>query len=371
MRKTRLIYNSIVVSILLALAILPFIKVPISVSARGAIKSSQENSPLISLVGGRVVYSKLHSNNQFVKKGDTLLVLASDNLKNKQEYQKDLAYDYTNEISDLTQLLESVPDQLRTGLYQKEWSAFQNKMAEIEIQIDLAYREYERNAILYNEGIIPLTEYDKSSFYYKQLKEQIKSSREQQMATWQLRKRELEQKMVTLNSDLEAISIDADNHVVRASLDGRITKFQGVHNGSFVIQGQHLADISSDELLIAECLVPAISIGFISPGQSVKFQIDTYNYNQWGMASGEVMDIDHNPIVNEPTGEAFFRVRCELHDKVLTLKNGCQGAIGKGNTYTARFYLLDRTLWQLLFDRIDDWFNPSLAKIKYSSKRPI
>ena len=44
----------------------------------------------------------------------------------------------------------------------------------------------------------------------------------------------------------------------------------------------------------------------------------------------------------------------------LQLKNGYKGQIGKGMTLTARFYLLDRTLWQLLFDRVDDWFNPNL-----------
>ena len=56
----------------------------------------------------------------------------------------------------------------------------------------------------------------------------------------------------------------------------------------------------------------------------------------------------------------FFVVRCQLDQHYLSLKNGYQAQVGKGNTYTARFYLTDRTLWQLLFDRVDDWFNPNL-----------
>ena len=47
--------------------------------------------------------------------------------------------------------------------------------------------------------------------------------------------------------------------------------------------------------------------------------------------------------------------------KDFFLQSGYKGKISKGMTFTARFYLVERTLWQLLFDRVDDWFNPNLS----------
>lgn len=53
-----------------------------------------------------------------------------------------------------------------------------------------------------------------------------------------------------------------------------------------------------------------------------------------------------------------------MNANYLSLQNGDKVFVGKGNTLTARFYLVDRTLWQLLFDRADEIFNPNLSNRK-------
>ena len=55
-----------------------------------------------------------------------------------------------------------------------------------------------------------------------------------------------------------------------------------------------------------------------------------------------------------------FKLQITTYSRKSRKYNSYKGKIGKGMTLTARFYLLDRTLWQLLFDRVDDWFNPNL-----------
>ena len=57
---------------------------------------------------------------------------------------------------------------------------------------------------------------------------------------------------------------------------------------------------------------------------------------------------------------SFFRVLCNLTAKSLRLKNGYTTDIKKGNTFTARFIITERSIWDLLFDKIDDWFNPKI-----------
>ena len=56
-------------------------------------------------------------------------------------------------------------------------------------------------------------------------------------------------------------------------------------------------------------------------------------------------------------------VKCKLLTDTLTLKNGYCASIQKGMTLTARFRLTQRTLWQLLYDRMDDWMNPKVQEV--------
>jgi HlyD family secretion protein len=89
----------------------------------------------------------------------------------------------------------------------------------------------------------------------------------------------------------------------------------------------------------------------------VRLQLDAFNYNQWGMAEATVSEIGRD--VSTVDGQAAFRVVCTLHDRELRLKNGYVGTLRKGMTLTAHFTLTRRTLFQLLHDKVDDWFNPS------------
>lgn len=360
MRKTTLIYQAVLLGMILLLVALPLIKVPISVSARGTIRPNQEDTKIMSSVSGRIVMSALYENNQFVRAGDTLLVVTSEALYSKKDHQQRLQADYEAQLRDLNHLIAQSPTKIQTGLYRMEWSALQQKIVEIQTQIALAKKELDRNSILYKDGIISLAEYEKSIHQHEQLESQRNSINEQQFAIWQSKKRELEQQLLSLSSDVAAIEIEEDNYVVKAPVTGRVTNLQGFQANNYVIQGQHLLDISAEDSLIAECLIPTSAIGYIYPGQSVRLQIDTYHYNQWGMLDGKVYDINNNLLTNEQTGESFIVVRCQLDRNYLSLKNGYRAQVGKGNTYTARFYLTDRTLWQLLFDRVDDWFNPNL-----------
>ncbi|WDF69483.1 HlyD family efflux transporter periplasmic adaptor subunit [Sphingobacterium oryzagri] len=361
MRKTKIIYTSLTIAIIVIIFSLPFIKIPISVSATGIVRPVEENTKVISLVSGRIISSRLATNNQYVKQGDTLLVIASTPLHSKRSLQNKLHEDYLAQLQDLNFLTNSKPlTTLATGLYQSEFTSMQIKLSELQTQIELAKKESERSTILYNDGVIPLMEYEKSINTHEQLQKQKQSIRDQQMATWHAKKREIEQHLRSSIADMEAIDIEEENYVVKASTSGHITNLQGFHSGNYLVQGQHLADISREDTLTAECHVPASSIGFIKLGQIVRFQIDTYNYNQWGMLKGKVTDINNNVMINEQTGVPYLIVRCDLDKNYLSLKNGYRATVGKGNTFTARFYLTERTLWQLLFDRMDNWFNPHL-----------
>ena len=354
------VYNFIVILIVISIISLQFINLPISSSSRGVIRSQAENTKVVSVVGGRVITNHLQRNNQQIKQGDTLLVVTAEQLDTQKSLQSNQSSDYSAQLQDLNKLTRGQYGGLQTGQYQRELSAMQEKIAQVQTQLSLAKKDYDRANLLYNQGVIPKSEYDKFYHTYQGLQSQVSGIREQQLAQWQAQKRDTERQLRSLGSEITRINQEQKNYIITAPISGRLVNFSGIQKGNFMIQGQNIGEISPEESLVAECLVSPKDIGFIKVGQKVKFQVDTYNYNQWGLLEGKVKEIDQNITVNQQTGDAYFRVLCTMDKNYLQLKNGYKGKIGKGMTLTARFHLTDRTLWQLLFDRVDDWFNPNL-----------
>ncbi|WP_372474038.1 HlyD family secretion protein [Capnocytophaga sp. ARDL2] len=354
------IYQLLLLFLFIAIGVLFIVEVPVSVSSRGVIRSQSENTPIVSAVSGRVVFNKLEKNNQAIQKGDTLLIVTTEQLDTQKSLTHSQSADFQAQLSDLSKLVNGNYSGLQTGLYQREVSAMQERIAQVQSQLALATKDLERATTLYHQGVIAKAEYDKYFHDHQGLSRQVASIREQQVAQWQTQKRETERQLRALGSEIQKINQEQKNYVVTAHSSGHLVGFTGIKEGSFVAQGQAVGEISPKENLLAECLVLPKDIGFVKLGQEVKFQIDTYNYNQWGLLDGKVSEIDQNITSNQQTGEAYFRVLCKMNSDFLQLKNGYKGQIGKGMTLTARFHLTDRTLWQLLFDKIDDWMNPNL-----------
>ena len=360
MISKKAIYVGILFLIISFACSLPLITIPISSSSRGVIRSVAENTQITAVVSGKVIKTRLEKNNQTIKQGDTLLVVTAEQLDTQKQLQSNQSADYSAQLQDLNRLTRGQYSGLQTGQYQRELSAMQEKIAQVQTKLSLAKKDLDRANLLYNQGVIPKAEYDKFYYDYQGFLTQVSGIREQQLAQWQAQKRDVERQIRSLGAEVQRINQEQKNYVITAPISGRLVNFSGIQKGNFIIQGSTIGEISPEESLVAECLVSPKDIGFIKQGQKVKFQVDTYNYNQWGLLEGKVKEIDQNITVNQLTGDAYFRVLCTMDKNFLQLKNGYKGQIGKGMTLTARFHLTDRTLWQLLFDRVDDWFNPNL-----------
>lgn len=356
------IYLPILLFILVIFFLLPIIKIPITSSSRGVIRSYTENTKLTSIVNGRIIKTSLHQNNQLINKGDTLLIVTAEQLETQKSLQNDQASDYSAQLSDLNKLVLGNYTSLQTGQYQRELSSMYEKIAQINSQLKLAEKDFNRANKLFEQGVFSQAEYDKNLFNVENLKRQISSTKEQQVAQWQAQKREVERQIRTLNSESKRITQESKNYIITAPVSGRLINFSGIQTGNYIIQGQEIGNISPEKSLVVETYVSPKDIGFIHKQQKVNLQMDTYNYNQWGLLTGKVIQVDQNVTVDQQSGNTFFRVLCSMDKNYLQLKNGYKGSVEKGMTLTTRFHLIDRTLWQLLFDRVDDWFNPRLKE---------
>jgi len=71
---------------------------------------------------------------------------------------------------------------------------------------------------------------------------------------------------------------------------------------------------------------------------------------------GKVIDIDHNITIQGE--QTYFKVRSALNTTTMKLQSGYKTQVTKGMTLTTRYIITRRSLFDLLFDKVDNWLNP-------------
>jgi len=353
--KSLSIYLVIVLAIIVFLVLLPIIKVDISSQSRGIVRSTTDNVPVTPIVSGRVIWANL-KNNAVVKKGDTLIKIAKQNLETEKHTQNILSGSITELLQDVNSILAGNTSHLQTSTAREDFVKFQSKRNELHSKVLQAQINYNRNKGLYDKNIIAKVEYEKYDYELRSANEALKSYISEQKSAWENQKRDLEERIKNINGSVEKLKVEENNYFIIAPISGTIENFSGIQKDSYINGSQPIATISAADHLIVESTVSPNDIGLIKKNQKVKFQLDAFNYNQWGLLEGKVVDIDQNITIQGE--QAFFKVRCALDSKTLQLKTGYKANISKGMTLTARYIITRRSLFELLFDKIDDWLNP-------------
>ncbi|TRX72452.1 HlyD family secretion protein [Carboxylicivirga sp. M1479] len=356
-RKFTRIY---VLSLLLIVALLislPLISLEITTQSRGIIRTPYENNKIQGSLSGQVVLNNLREGDK-VKVADTLVVLCNDHLLEQIRLEKKQLVENNAFIEDIVKLLSGIY-KLNTKKYQHEATTFQAQMQELEVNKRILKREYDIAESLFSDKVMPELEYLQKKNKYELLLSQLDLTKRQVYNSWQAEKTRLEQENRKLKSSISKTQLECENYIVTAPISGTLSEVIGISEGSYITIGQVLAYISPDEQLIAECYINPKDIGYLTEGQTVRIQLDAFNYNQWGLIQGVVTTITDDVIIvnNQPV----FKVRCSLPVNYLSLKSGHRGYLKKGMTLTSRFVLTNRTLYQLLFDKVDDWMNPKLV----------
>jgi len=147
---------------------------------------------------------------------------------------------------------------------------------------------------------------------------------------------------------------------IRSPFNGTIQNITVVSN-SYIQTGDQLAEITPDTSIIAEVYVHPNQVALLKADQNVHFGIHAFNYNQWGGIEGKVISISEDITMIE--GYPFFKTICSLSKGYLTLRNGRKGYLRKGMTLSAHFRIEERTIFQLMYDKLEDWLIPEFGKI--------
>jgi len=366
-KRSNLIYLFILLFSITGLALLPFIHVDIYMSSEGIIRSELEKTALISPKSGYVKFSALKYNKR-ISPNDTLLII-DDRLIQMEldEVQQKLRLKQDSH-SDLELLIHTTtPDQgaLKTSVYQADLSKFQQQIQKIEIDLSAQKRILNRQEILYNEKVISEAQFDEFKYNLNRTKEELIQLRKNKMANWQAEKRIIEEELLSLQARNKALLSEKQQYVLLAEGSGTLMKVNELQVGTFVNQGTVLSELSPDSNLIVEAYITSSKMSHLKLGQEVNFQIHAFNYRNWGIASGKVFSISNDvEIIN---GQPVFKVLSSLKQESLRLSNGTEAKLKKGLTLTSKFIVAERSLFDLLYDKADDWLNPGQQSTKYQS----
>ena len=333
--------------------------IDIYIQCRGIIRSSGENTPIASLQSGRIIYQKM-TPNLAVEKNDTLLILDSKEKNIEKKRLEDELQLKKSILSDLTQVVQLKNSDLVNVSIQEDYYRYITHFNELELKSEQAQLKLNRDQFLFQENAIPLIEYERSKFENEIAKEVSKGFKKDNLTRWQFDIKEISKEIINISSEVNKITLEKNNYFIKAPITGHIVNSIGLTENSNLLNGQVLAQISPNENLIIECIISPKNIGYINTSQLVKFNIDTFDHNQWGSLSGYVIEIDKNPrMINN---EMVFVVKCAYSQQDLILKNGVKGKILKGMSLTGNFFLVKRMIIEVLFDKVDDWINPNKLK---------
>jgi HlyD family secretion protein len=355
--KTQVIYITVVIAVIAFLCSMPWIKITLSVQGSGIIRPISEKAEVKSLVS-EIIEQTYVLEGQYVKKGSPILKLRTDPIDNRLRDLQLRQNQYMGLLDDLEQLTRNSKHPVVHSLeYQLELNSFQIQRKELQGKLEKSALDYEKHKKLFETGVIALDDLENYTHQLASVQSELQMHKEAQLSRWYLDRMKHQAALQEINIALGQAQKERDLYTISAPVSGTVEQFSGIYMGSAVQKGETVAIISPDSTLIAEFFISPKDIGYLNKDSKVVIQIDAFHYNEWGVLHGKILNVSSDFMIIQNT--PMFRVRCALDRNYLALQNGYKGYLKKGMTVRGRFQIARRSLFQLLYQRADDWLNPT------------
>ena len=359
--RSQIIYSITLLAVILGIGALPFLYITISVKGEGIIKSNLEKMELLAPASGRILNLNL-KDNQKVIKGTVLLTINGTLSKQQDSVISDHSRRLNQQLRDIEVLINVVDKKwkngngiLKTGLYIASWQQYTGQLQNAVNFKQQSERIFQRYQTLYHKKVVTKAEFEEHKFNYQQALSDEEMVNKKHKIQWQSEAIQYRRELSDLQYQKAQINEQEKKYSLSANINGSIQSLTGLQEGSYIYANQKIGEISPDGTLFAYCYVKPTDIGLIKKRQHVRVQVDAFNYNQWGVLLGKVIDISDDIIIRNQV--PYFKIKCQLNRNYLQLKSGYKGFIRKGMTFSANFAVSKRSLYQLLYDKVDDWIN--------------
>ncbi|QNL48167.1 HlyD family efflux transporter periplasmic adaptor subunit [Olivibacter sp. SDN3] len=359
--RSQIIYTIFLLTVIAVLFALPFVYVDVSVKSSGILQTPIERNELVLPISGRIDYLNV-SEYQRVNKGDTLLRIDARSITEQSNAIatriKELEWLLADvELLNETSTATNQTPKLNTPRYTAAWQEYNRQLHNAAVLRKQSQRAFERFQKLHEQKMVSDAEYEEYLTKKDQAVGEFNYIASHHKSQWQAEASTYRSELSQLYRDRSSANNEQSFYTLIAPLDGSIQNLVGLQVGTPVFANQKIAELTPDSSLIAMAYVNPNDIGLVRIGQDVRFQIDAFNYNQWGILKGKVLDIAEDMVL-DGNNKPVFKVRCALERDQMRLPNGYVGRLKKGMTFQVRFMVNRRSLYQLLYDKIDDWMNP-------------
>lgn len=365
--RSKLIYSSIVLSLIGAICSLPFVSVDVGIRGQGMVRPVTEVMKIISPVSANIV-SMAITENSYINKGDVIAKLDDADVSERLRFiqsRQGLLEAYISDINLLNRNAATLTESslnLVTERYRRAGLEFRQQVLNHHQAMDQRKRSLKRKTTLYERGATSEQALEESQYLFQQEENKYKLFLEQQQNTWSLDAVAFQNEIDELLSEHSQLINKQKLYKVFSPASGTVQNLNSLSTNSFIYANQVIAEISPDTTLIAEVYIPPNNIGLLKKNLGMMLQVDAFDHNQWGTLSGKIESISSDMILVE--NRPVFKVRCSIDQSFLELSNGIKGQIKKGMTIQARFIISRRSLFQLLYDNMDDWLNPSWSSVE-------
>jgi len=362
MFKNNIVYILILVFTLSLIVSLHFIHTDISIKSMGITRPVTERTEVKPIMTG-IIDTIYFEEGEMVNKDAVILRLKDPNTKGKllmNNFEISQREQFIHDLVILTSSndLEFVTiDKLIAPLYKQQLAKFTHQKQDLDATLNKAKKELDINTPLAKDKIISGKEFYDIQISYQKLQSSYKAFVQEQLSTWQQDLARYKLELSQYKQNLSVVNTDATYYLVKAPTSGIIQGINTRYQGGLLQANETLCTISPEGNLIGECYVPTRDIGLLKVGQPVRYQMEAFDYNYFGVLTGKIATIDNDFTVINNT--PVFKVRCSFDSTQLHLKNGFTGTLKKGLNFQARFIVARRSLWQLLYDKLDDWLNPN------------
>jgi multidrug resistance efflux pump len=336
----------------------PFIRFSLSIHGDGIIRPITEKTE-VKIFTSDIVDKIYIVEGEFINKGDPILKLQTERLLSKINFYELQKSEIESYIIDLSTLVKDFKNAgiFESLLYKQEYYAYIQINKALNNKLEKIQLDYNRSKKLFDMGIIAAKEFEDVKFSFVSAQNDLNISFNNQIAKWNTDLSSYQLKLNEINIELNQLLSEIDYYTVYAPVSGYIDEFSGIYAGNILRAGETVAIISPDSMLIAEIYLNSKDIGYLRKDSKVRIHLDAFNYNEWGEIKGDIINVSSDFIMinNSP----MYRIRCSLENNYLTLNNGIRGYIKKGMTIRANFTITERSLLQLLYQRIDKWLNPT------------
>lgn len=360
-KRNYILYWFILAIIIIGLIALPIAQTSIAVTAPGITRPSSERTAVNTAIGG-IIDTIYYHEGDAIKKGAILLRIKDPTSKSKQILNRFETTQHEEALHDLSlltsgNLSENLLKKLLTPLYKEQLIHYLHQKADQDATLKQVTNEYNIDAALLKGKVITNKEYFDISIAFDKAKANNKAFEVEQQNSWQQDMMRYKLELSQYKDERTQVSNNAAYYEIKAPVSGTLQDLNTLYAGGVLQPNQVICTVSPGGSLIAECYVSPKDIGLLKIGQNVRFQVDAFNYNYFGIVTGKIKTIDDDyTVINN---SSVFKIRCQFDQLQVHLKNGFTGHLKKGLTFQARFIIGNRTLWQLLWDNVNDWLNPS------------